>query len=702
MPNSCAYLQFIDDLRENETLCNATVVSKDGTPFRVHSAVLMACSEFFKAAFEFGPREGTKGVEKSVVRLPTISSDILSSIVRYAYLKAITLTCANVWKTLLAADFLQVGQLSRMCCEFMKENLTLPKCTKIIEMTQGSIYMPAVHDMATKFALHNLCKPSYKVRNQQRAALEQLKPETLRALLKDNVLNAPREQYVWETVVEWLESSPEQRTQYLDQVLELIRIGLMPKSYVSHNVLGHPAVQSRPDLVRQVQDLELAVDQLLAEEITEGTEILVAVQPRLPHTVVLSVGGWVNGAPSLEMQLYDINADAWIEVDVLESRNPEYTMAYHGLARLGDDLYVIGGTESGTDTTRCLKLNLQTFQWELVASLTQSRDFVSVVALNDRIYAIGGRSYPQHPRNYSGEFYDPQTNAWHPIAPMHHCRSDAGCTVYAGKIYVVGGFTGETVLSSSEVYDPLLNTWELLPEMITPRSGVRCVTLRKHIYAIGGFSGSVRLASMERLDPERLIWIPMEPMLTPRSNLGAAVVGDEILAIGGYNGRSVDNSNEVYNVFEDKWYSLAPLPSPRSALNVVSIEDSFEMALRLMGPNRDLPKLICRDRDAHRPEYGSRLAPHAELPAGQPPSYSELSDELDSDWQEVADPFGLALILPADDEGGVWGPLRFFVDQVQDVEMMDIDGEDQEWEDGADDGEDEFEDDDDEDQGDDF
>jgi Kelch motif len=48
-------------------------------------------------------------------------------------------------------------------------------------------------------------------------------------------------------------------------------------------------------------------------------------------------------------------------------------MAYHGLACLGDDLYVIGGTENGTDTTRCLRLSLKTFKWEVLPSLTQSR-----------------------------------------------------------------------------------------------------------------------------------------------------------------------------------------------------------------------------------------------------------------------------------------------------------------------------------------
>jgi hypothetical protein len=79
-------------------------------------------------------------------------------------------------------------------------------------------------------------------------------------------------------------------------------------------ILGYPAISSRPDLAKQVRELDLAVDQLLTSGNLESTEIPKAMQPRLPHTVVLSVGGWVNGAPSLEIQFYDLNANAWAQV----------------------------------------------------------------------------------------------------------------------------------------------------------------------------------------------------------------------------------------------------------------------------------------------------------------------------------------------------------------------------------------------------
>jgi hypothetical protein len=96
--------------------------------------------------------------------------------------------------------------------------------------------MPEVHQMAVRFTLQNLCKPSFKLRNQQKAALELLRPESLRSLLQDDILNAPREQLVWEALIEWLESSPEHRAQYFDQLLDTLRIGQLPRKFVSEKV----------------------------------------------------------------------------------------------------------------------------------------------------------------------------------------------------------------------------------------------------------------------------------------------------------------------------------------------------------------------------------------------------------------------------------------------------------------------------------
>jgi BTB/POZ domain len=97
--------------------------------------VLIFCP--LRAAFEFGPGDGSRGVTNFNIRLPYINGDILKIILHYIYLRQIDLDCANAWKILLAADFLQMTELIDSCRTFMKKNLSLPQCTKIFEMTQS-------------------------------------------------------------------------------------------------------------------------------------------------------------------------------------------------------------------------------------------------------------------------------------------------------------------------------------------------------------------------------------------------------------------------------------------------------------------------------------------------------------------------------------------------------------------------------------
>lgn len=59
-----------------------------------------------------------------------------------------------------------------------------------------------------------------------------------------------------------------------------------------------------------------------------------------------------------------------------------------------------------------------------VAPMRTKRIGVGVAALNRLLYAVGG--YDGSNRLQSAECYDPEINAWSPIAPMNTARSGAG------------------------------------------------------------------------------------------------------------------------------------------------------------------------------------------------------------------------------------------------------------------------------------
>merc|ERR1711879_961098 len=120
--------------------------------------------------------------------------------------------------------------------------------------------------------------------------------------------------------------------------------------------------------------------------------------------------------------------------------------------------------------------------------------------------------------------YDPKSNQWSRITSMALIRSDACATVKGNKIYVIGGFDGDTVHNSVEVFDPEEMSWSFTISLSTPRSGVRAITCKGKLCVIGGFNGERRLKTIEVLNEQEQKWetLPGE-MAVARSNFGIEV-----------------------------------------------------------------------------------------------------------------------------------------------------------------------------------
>ena len=97
-------------------------------------------------------------------------------------------------------------------------------------------------------------------------------------------------------------------------------------------------------------------------------------------------------------------------------------------------------------------------------------------------------------RQNTVERYDPTANEWYTVASMGTQRSCAGCAVYNGYLYVVGGRNEQqTTLSSVERYDPMTNVWmNDVAAMNNCRWGVR---LYSHIDNYFSTTSKIRLES---------------------------------------------------------------------------------------------------------------------------------------------------------------------------------------------------------------
>jgi N-acetylneuraminic acid mutarotase len=160
-------------------------------------------------------------------------------------------------------------------------------------------------------------------------------------------------------------------------------------------------------------------------------------------------------------------------------------------------------------------------------------------------------------------------SSWTTMTPMLTARGGFGVAVVDGKIYTIGGLTGNDLpVSLTEEYNPQTNEWTSKTPMPTPRSGFAITVYQNKIYVIGGSVGYGYVGNNEVYDPLSNTWETKTSMPTPRADLSANLVNDKIYLIGGKKYSSITpffnetNINEVYDPANDSWTTKTPVPLP--------------------------------------------------------------------------------------------------------------------------------------------
>jgi N-acetylneuraminic acid mutarotase len=172
-------------------------------------------------------------------------------------------------------------------------------------------------------------------------------------------------------------------------------------------------------------------------------------------------------------------------------------------------IYVVGGVglpegskETGLHPTRAQgvtgrvdEYDPATNAWRTKASMPTPRNHHVVAAVNNKIYAIGGRigaAFITAGTNIDVvEEYDPAAGTWGPLkARMPTARSASGSGVHNGRIYVAGGeFQDSRMLAAFKVveaYEPATNTWHTMPSMQFPRHGLASGVIGNRLHLVSG------------------------------------------------------------------------------------------------------------------------------------------------------------------------------------------------------------------------
>ena len=249
-----------------------------------------------------------------------------------------------------------------------------------------------------------------------------------------------------------------------------------------------------------------------------------------------------------------------------------------------------------------------TDKWTKKKPMALASHHVSFTEMNGKIYAFGGFVPPESgppawvPINNAWE-YDPAADTWKALAPMPTKRGSPVAVALDGKIYVIGGATTppnqpevtavhptrpHVVLGTVEEYDPATNTWRARTSMPTPRNHAVGAAVNGKIYVIGGRVGGafIGIAAdidvVEEYDPATDKWGPTRArMPTPRSAMAAGVYNGRIYVEGGEGQTGVYmmtfRSLESYDPAANRWTVLQQMPVSRHGLAGAAIGNKNHM-----------------------------------------------------------------------------------------------------------------------------
>jgi hypothetical protein len=148
-------------------------------------------------------------------------------------------------------------------------------------------------------------------------------------------------------------------------------------------------------------------------------------------------------------------------------------------AVLGNTVYVAGGSTGQRETARVFALPGPRER----APLNHRREGLALVAVGEKLYAIGGKVRNKVPVGPAEE-YDPRANKWTDLPPLPGPRDHVSGFAWQGKACVAGGRRPNT--AKVHCWDPAARKWTAMPDLPAATSGAGGGTLGERVVVAGG------------------------------------------------------------------------------------------------------------------------------------------------------------------------------------------------------------------------
>ena len=308
--------------------------------------------------------------------------------------------------------------------------------------------------------------------------------------------------------------------------MEMIRFPCMKTSYLENVALKDELVVSVPAWQRLVED---ALHLLISAPQGKNKS---RIKPRKSPNVL-----YLIGELSSRIEVFDLDAQCCRPVTNMAQTTGTAVV-------VNEELHVVLG-----GGTRIEKYDAKFNSWVQVGNGVKESDFAVCVSMGC-IYVVGGGK--------RAKSFNLATRTWSTLPSMSMRRTFHSAVALQGKIYAVGGLgiPGYQAVASVECFNPASNRWEPVGRMITERHRHESAAMRNKIFVIGGIGcQNNTLTSAEVFDSATNTWSRIASLKYPRRDFGLGVLQDLLFVFGG-NGT---NTIECYDAIADKWNDVGSL-----------------------------------------------------------------------------------------------------------------------------------------------
>ncbi|XP_072021114.1 kelch-like protein 32 [Amphiura filiformis] len=290
-PSHLSHLSLgLNELRRQTAFCDITIIVGDQR-FSAHKAVLSCASDYFQGMF-------SSGFQESTLREITVpgSEESFAQILDFAYTGHFTLSVKTVVGILQMACYMVLNKAVELCAEYLKDvkdSLAVEDCFEIWSIASNHNNLSEVAQIYRSHVIQNFLKCV-----TSRAFLENSTASVMMEILSDEEIetDTTTEEQILQGTVMWLKYDWEQRKIHAVDLLQEIRLGLVPVDRLQE-ILGDEllAIPECKEMMKEVGKLSDIMD-TASPQLMKSHPDLFATRNTITAAVCENVNGGESGS----------------------------------------------------------------------------------------------------------------------------------------------------------------------------------------------------------------------------------------------------------------------------------------------------------------------------------------------------------------------------------------------------------------------